>query len=127
MSEEIIEKPENTGEIQETIARNQGGQFLPGVSGNSAGKPKGTKHFNTIFNEILKENIELKQKNGVIIKMPLGKAMAQAMARKALAGNVQAFEAVADRMDGKPAQSMEVEITTPPSPIYGGKSRNKKV
>lgn len=123
MADEPIENTVKTVEIQ----TEKPWLFKPGESGNPKGKPKGTKHFNTIFNEILKEMVEIKTKDG-IVKMPLGKAMAQAMARKAVAGNVQAFEAVADRMDGKAVQAMEIEVTTPPVPIYGGKSTdNPKV
>ena len=35
--------PENTREIQK-IPRNKGGRFAKGISGNPAGKPKGTLH-----------------------------------------------------------------------------------
>lgn len=101
------------------------GKFIPGNPGG--GKPKGSKHFATIFNEILKEEIQLKDFNGKPIKMTLSKAMSTAMARKAIRGDVSAFNAVADRVDGKPSQDMALQISVPPTPIYNAKSRGKKV
>lgn len=120
--EDTIEKPANTGG---KVERNENGQLMPGSRLNPAGKPKGAKHFSTIFNEILKEKVELKDANGNIVKMELGRAIGRAIARKALKGDVHAFDSIADRMDGKPAQSIEMEVTTPPIPIYNGKSIRK--
>jgi len=103
------------------------GKFVKGNPGG--GYPKGKRHFATIFKEILQEEIQLKDFNGKPIKMTLSKAMSTAMARKAIRGDVNAFNAVADRVDGKPLQETNLEISTPPVPIYNGKSINgrKKV
>lgn len=121
-------KTENTENIQKVDRRKvMPHLFQPGVSGNPAGKPKGTKHFNTIFMDILKEEIELKDFNGKPIKMSLSKAMATAMARKAIRGDVHAFDSIADRVDGKPSQDIELEVSQMPVPIYGSKSvKNRK-
>lgn len=80
---------------------------------NLDGKPKGTKHFSTLFKEVLKEHIKLKDGS----KMTIGDAMVKAMTSKAIRGDVSAFNAVADRVDGKAQQSLEVtadlNITNP--------------
>jgi len=102
-SENIVNKP----------IRDEHGRLLKGVILNPAGKPKGTKHFNTLFNEILKEEIVLKDGT----KMSMLKAMGQAMARKAIRGDVSAFNAVADRLDGKPKNEIDLEVTEMPIPI----------
>lgn len=122
---------ENTQPIQRVKSLKSGGMvFAPGVSGNPAGKPKGTKHFATLLMEQLK--IMAKDKHGqpVLIdgkKANLGELMTQAMIRQAVRGNVHAFDSVADRIDGKPKQDMEIEVSQAPAPIYGGQSiKNKK-
>lgn len=117
MADKELENTPNSVEIAE-MGRTPDGKFLPG---HSVHKPKGTKHFASLFAEILKEEVVLKDGS----KITVGKAMAHAMARKAMKGDVHAFDSVADRMDGKPAQSIDVEVTTPPTPIYGGKSTKK--
>lgn len=70
-------EPENSG-------RNQDGTFAPGVSGNPAGKPKGTRHLATRAVENLLEG------------------EAEALTRKAvelaLAGDVQALRVCLDRI-----------------------------
>jgi len=100
------------------------GKFIKGNPGGT-GRPKGQKHFATIFKEILREQIQLKDFNGKPIKMTLSQAMSTAMARKAVRGDVMAFNAVADRVDGRPAQDMALEISVPPTPIYMGRSIKK--
>lgn len=128
MKTRIPEK--NTGTENAVIKQsNKPWQFPPGVSGNPAGKPKGTKHFSTLLMEQLK--IMAKDKNGqpVLIdgkKANLGELMTQAMIRQAVRGNVHAFDSVADRIDGKPKQDMEIEISQAPTPIYQGQSIKKK-
>ena len=57
MEKDTEVKPENTGTIQE---RNPDGTFPKGVSGNPAGKPKGTKDFYTDFKNAIKQ---IKDKN----------------------------------------------------------------
>lgn len=117
MPEVKVDSTENTDEMQ----TDKPWLFKPGQSGNPAGKPKGTKHFSTLLMKVLKEQIELKG----VGKVSLDEAMSMAIARKAVRGDVRAFEAITDRVDGRPAQSMEVQVTTPPTPIYGGKSTKK--
>lgn len=79
--------------------------FKPGQSGNPADKKPGTKHFSTIFMDILKEEIDHDGK-----KVAVDKIMSMAMTKKAMKGDVQAFNAVADRVDGKPQQKTEMDV-----------------
>ncbi len=98
------EKPLNDGRI--TGKDPETGQFLPGNT-LSKGKPKGTKHFATVFMEELKREVLLQTKDGDL-KMTVDKAMARAMINKAIKGDVPAFNAVTDRVDGKPKQQHEL-------------------
>lgn len=117
-----IDIPEKSGEKQEK----KDTRFKPGVSGNPAGKPKGTRHFATIIKDALKQKYPVKQPDGSIVFVNADLAMVQAMIMAAVKkGDVRAFEAVTDRHDGKPHQSMEMEITEPPIPIMPIK-RTKK-
>ena len=85
------EFPGNAGEI-----RNDKGQFVPGISGNPAGKPPGTisivakikkkfeedpEYFDEWVNELLKDS-----------------------------GN---RKAIMEQIDGKPKQSMDMEVSFP--------------
>jgi len=115
-TKQIVDKPVNSGSI-----RDAKGRIRPGMALNPFGKPKGTKHFATIFMEVLKEEIKLKDGR----KMTKSRAMTEAMVLQAMKGNVHAFDSVADRVDGKPKQDMEIEVTAMPTPIYSGKSIKK--
>lgn len=125
-----MENSENTEkkQIPNRIPDSKGRMvFPPGVSGNPAGKPKGTKHFATMFMEVLKEEIMLKDpKSGKHVKMSMSRAMTEAMVRKAIRGDVSAFNSVADRVDGRPKQDFDIEVTQLPTPIYSGQSIKKK-
>lgn len=117
-----VDSTQNSGE-KGKIDRTSDGRFVPG---HSVHKPKGSKHFSTLFKEILQEEIELKDKNGKVVKMTMSRAMGLAIARKAIRGDVQAFNALSDRVDGKPKMDMELEVTEMPTPIYGGLSTKPK-
>ncbi len=113
----------------ETLSNNRGkierdakGRLAKGVILNPAGKPKGTKHFQTVFKELVME--EIKTKSGK--NMSVIKAIATAMAHKAINGSVYAADFVANRLDGLPSQDVNLEISVPPTPIYSGRSAGKK-
>ena len=93
------------GLTEKTVTRVRGKPFVKGLDPRRRidGMRKGTKHFKTIFMEELLREVELKGMG----KMPSGKAMSIAMIRKAISGDVYAFNAVADRVDGKPKQEVE--------------------
>lgn len=106
MDEVNPQEPLNNGE--KTVKRGEDGRIQAGSAPlNPNGKPKGTKHFATVFMEELKREITMKKRNGEQEEMPVDKAMARAMINKAVSGDVQAFNAVADRVDGKPKQQHE--------------------
>lgn len=78
-------KPENTGNVQES--RDESGRFKPGISGNPAGKPKGSKNkFSFVqywqerweanpkeFKEMATEFLKDEKLRGLIIQMVDGR------------------------------------------------------
>lgn len=129
-----IDKSAKTSALQVKVRRelppgkvyNERGQivFAKGFSGNPAGKKKGTKHFTTLLKEMVLEYAEIKEKGKEKgEKIRIDRAMSLAMIKKAIMeGDVAAFNAITNRTDGLPAQSIEMEVSTPPVPIYSGKS-----
>ncbi len=118
------ENSEKIEKVQRVKSLKSGGMvFAPGVSGNPAGKPKGTKHFSTLFNEMVREKIKLKDGTETTIL----RAMGMAMTRRAMSGDVKAFAEVADRLDGKAVQGLEIEVTERPQPIMPIKNRSVKL
>jgi hypothetical protein len=65
-----------------------------------AGRPPKEKSFANMLNIAIKEAAE-----GGHTKL---RAVADALVEKAMAGDVQAIKEIADRLDGKPAQSLEM-------------------
>lgn len=89
---------ETPPENQEKI-RDEEGRFIPGVSGNPAGRPKG-KTFSGYLRELLEEiDPETKKENFRILSEVLFKV--------AKRGDVQAIREFADRLDGRPKQAIE--------------------
>ena len=73
--------------------------FKPGQTGNPKGRPKADW---TWSGELRKAAEEVQ--NGISIK----EAVAKSMIRESLKGNVQAFNAIANRMDGMPPQQTDI-------------------
>ena len=72
-------------------------QFKPGESGNPAGKPKGTKHVSTWIQELLNdeefETLLADPREGwKTYKGAPMRAIVQVMAKKAIQGDVKAFD-----------------------------------
>lgn len=68
-------------------------RFQPGVSGNPAGKPKGTRHLSTVIQELMDdENFELKLKDGKILKGRPSRKLAEVMYSLGISGNVKAAD-----------------------------------
>ena len=87
------------------------GKFLPGVSGNPAGKPRGTRNFATVMKTLLelptdRIGAEFKDEYG----RPISKmeAMALVQVKRAEHGDLSAFKEIADRVDGKATQSLDI-------------------
>lgn len=101
-----MEIPTNNGEILEkpSVVRDEHGRIVSGAL-NPNGKPKGTKHFATVLSEILAEQITLKDGK----TMTVSKAIGMAIRNKALRGDVPAFNAIADRIDGKPMNDLGLD------------------
>ncbi len=73
-----------------------GRPFLPGQSGNPAGRPKTRP-----FKDALRKAVASAGKDGEALK-----SVALALLSKAQNGDVQAIKEVADRLDGKVAQGI---------------------
>lgn len=117
------DKALNSAEIVQDL-HDENGNFKPGHP-KVGGKKKGTKHFTTLIAEMLKEKIQIK-KDGQIIEMTVDKAMVEAMIRQVIKGDVKAFQALTDRHDGKPHQSIDMEVSEPPVPIMPLTTKQKK-
>jgi hypothetical protein len=76
-------------------------RFQPGQSGNPSGRPKDL--VTRELRELMLRQCSLDKK-----KRSWGEVIAEAIGKKARNGDVRAFEAIADRTDGKPAQAVSV-------------------
>lgn len=90
-------------------------QFKKGESGNPSGKPKGTRSIKSIINEL--GDIEYDTPEELKAMYPNAKYTAKELAimaifAKSIKGDVQAFTAWADRLEGKPKQDIEANVTT---------------
>lgn len=86
--------------------------FPKGVSGNPAGKPKGTEHSKTRLKRLLE--LVQKKKNpitGEEEEFSVLELMDMQMIAKALKGDQRAYQEIIDRLEGKPKQTSEVELT----------------
>src|SRR5260221_2265397 len=79
-----------TEELEQGSARDARGRFVPGESGNPAGKAPGTRHRATLLRAALDSDE--------------GPAMARGVIDKALAGDVVTARFCLDRLDPKPRQ-----------------------
>ncbi len=78
------------------VPQPHGGALTPypkGVSGNPAGKPKGTKHLSSVIQDLMEdENFELKLKNGELLKGMPSRNIAKVMYGLAVSGNTKAAD-----------------------------------
>ena len=98
--------------------------FPPGKSGNPAGRPKGARAFKTVIKEILDmlaSSNEYHEDDALLcdvledqLKRPVSRreAMVYKQVVKAMRGDTFAFNAIADREEGKPKQSVDVTTQT---------------
>ena len=104
-------------------------QFKKGQSGNPAGRPKKSKSLSDMLRHILDSDTA-----SLVIANPDGKertvdlkasenfnyVIAVVMIQKALEGNLRAVQMIWDRMEGKPAQALEIyKPPKPPDPFEG--------
>src|SRR5229473_739169 len=84
-------------EMKTNVVRDATGRFLPGRSGNSAGKKPGTRNRATLLREALNEGED--------------RAAARLVIDKALAGNLVAARFVVDRLMPRPrGRAIELEL-----------------
>jgi hypothetical protein len=76
--------------------------WAKGVSGNPGGRPKSTP-----ISDLLRELLEQPRPNDPD-KRPYAKVIAESLLERASKGDLQAVREIADRVEGKPAQSVSV-------------------
>ena len=80
-------------------------QFRPGQSGNPGGRPK-TAPLSRACRDLLARTIPSDPKGRTYAE-----AIAEALAEKAVAGDIRAAQELADRAEGRARQSIEIEHT----------------
>jgi hypothetical protein len=97
--------PQNSGETGEKKRMPPiGRRFQKGVSGNPGGRPRKTK-----LTDATRQWLEqVDEKTGLTNAM----LVVAAVGKKALKGSHEAFKAIADRAEGRPAQSIELSRET---------------
>lgn len=77
----------------------------PGEVRNPNGRPKGTPNFKTVLGKWMRiKELTVNPITKKTMKLSQQDIVALAMIKEARNGNVQAFVAISDRMDGKPEQ-----------------------
>lgn len=74
------------------------------------GRPPGQKNRSTVLREIMEMIVDREDLTGIKQKMPVEVAVMQALALKAMEGDVPAIKEAADSLYGKPAQFIKQEI-----------------
>ena len=77
---------------------------------NKEGRPRKGYAISDVIRDMMDEQPEIK------------KALGAKLIQLALGGDLQAINAVMDRLEGKPNITAQVTNLTPPTPIYNGKS-----
>lgn len=88
----------------ENRTRDDAGRFLPGVSGNPAGRGNAPS-----LVAALRAELGERERGG----RPALQAIAARLVDMALDGDIRAIREVLDRMDGKPMQALSVDAATP--------------
>lgn len=98
-------EPVNDGEIKDN-GRNPDGTIKPGTVLNPKGKPPGTRHMTTLLKEYLKSSA--KTSDGKTIT--LAEAIVRKVTDKAIRGNDKSIEMIWNHLDGKPKESVDMNI-----------------
>ena len=88
---------------------NKNTQFEKGQSGNPAGKPTGTLNLKTLIRKVWDEEITNDDGSSTI----QGLLIIKAMFEKAANGDVSAFKALCERLEGMPQQAIDHTLTRP--------------
>lgn len=86
--------------------------FKKGQSGNPNGRPRGRQNNTTILKKYLKTILKTKDLTGADIEVPAWDVMNMKMIAEAMSGNTTAYNAIIDRIEGKPKQSIDNTINT---------------
>lgn len=101
--------------------------FKPGESGNPAGRPKGTKNFDTLFDEAIQKILKEKK---IDIDDPEIQIVVKAII-EALKGNFLYYRDIMDRRHGQPKKPIGLEVSIPQNLIdlfkYGNSATNTSV
>lgn len=96
-------------------------RFKPGQSGNPKGRPKGIISLKKLIRQVLEEKIVTDDGNKVV----RGLLIVKAMIEKAESGDVSAFRAICERLEGMPTQAIDVTarpvVQMPELKLIGGK------
>ncbi len=80
-----------------------GGRFPKGASGNSAGRPRLTKLTDSLRQQIAETNPDAPEET-------IAEQIAKTLITLALSGDVQAIKEIANRTEGLPKQSIDLDI-----------------
>jgi hypothetical protein len=88
--------------------------FEPGQSGNPAGPAPGYVQARTILKRLLAvEVVHVNPISGLLQTMAMSDVLLLEQIKKAKEGDTRAFEAVFDRVDGKPVQTLASDADNP--------------
>jgi hypothetical protein len=105
---------------ERTRARDKRGHWLPGQSGNPAGRPPEPESITACLRKRLAEFVPIDTPAGVK-RVTRADALALGLCELAAAGSVRAHAVILERLDGKPAQavSLSVQERLPcPEPVW---------
>jgi hypothetical protein len=86
--------------------------FPKGVSGNPAGKPKGVLNSKTRLLRLLELVTKVRNPvTGEEEEFSIAEQLDMQIIAKARKGDLKAYEIILDRLEGKPKQSTEVEVS----------------
>ena len=85
--------------------RDEHGRYLPGASGNPGGRPKGS----VSLVGALRRELERRQDSG----QPGIEVVAARLVDLAVDGDLRAVREIADRLDGKPTQAVDLHASEP--------------
>lgn len=87
--------------------------FKAGQSGNPAGRPKGVQNTKTRLAKLLAYTSEVRNPaTGLMEEMTVAEQMDLAIIRQARKGDTRAYNAIIDRIEGKPQQNLAVKEVT---------------
>jgi len=97
----MADEPAEQGENR---TRDNAGRFLPGVSGNPSGRGNAPS-----LVAALRDELGEREASG----RPALRAIAARLVEMALSGDIRAIREVLDRLDGKPAQALDIRANEP--------------